>query len=66
MSGAQASAAPIHAESAPLTRKRAIAVWTLVVVASILLLLSLAHGLGEAAGPRHGRVDERVRADARE
>ena len=39
-SGAQASAAPIHGESAPLTRKRAIAVWTLVVVASILLLLS--------------------------
>ena len=39
-SAAQAPAAPIRAESAPLTRKRAIAVWTLVVVASILLLLS--------------------------
>ena len=39
-SGAQAPAAPIRAESAPLTRNRAIAVWTLVVVASILMLLS--------------------------
>jgi len=39
-SGAQASAAPIHGESAPLTRKRAIAVWTLVVVASILMLFA--------------------------
>jgi hypothetical protein len=39
-SGAQAPPAPSHGESAPLTRKRAIAVWTLVVVASILILLS--------------------------
>ena len=39
-SGAQAPAAPIHHESAPLSRNRAIAVWTLVVVASILMLVS--------------------------
>jgi hypothetical protein len=39
-SAGEAPAAPIRAESEPLTRKRAIAVWTLVVVASILLLLS--------------------------
>ena len=39
-SGAQAPPAPIRGESAPLTRTRAIAVWTLVVVASILMLLS--------------------------
>ena len=39
-SGAQASAAPIRGESAPLTRKRAIAVWTLVVVATILMLFA--------------------------
>jgi hypothetical protein len=39
-SGAQAPPAPSRGESAPLTRKRAIAVWTLVVVASILILLS--------------------------
>jgi len=39
-SGAQASAAPIRGESAPLTRNRAIAVWTLVVVASILMLFA--------------------------
>jgi hypothetical protein len=39
-SAAQAPAAPRHDEAAPLTRKRAIAVWTLVVVASILLLFS--------------------------
>jgi hypothetical protein len=39
-SGAQAPPAPVRGESAPLTRKRAIAVWTLVVVASILILLS--------------------------
>jgi hypothetical protein len=39
-SGAQAPPAPSGGESAPLTRKRAIAVWTLVVVASILILLS--------------------------
>jgi hypothetical protein len=38
--GAQGSAAPIRGETAPLTRNRAIAVWTLVVVASILILLS--------------------------
>src|SRR6476646_7013818 len=38
-SGAQASAR-IRGESAPLTRKRAIAVWTLVVVATILMLFS--------------------------
>jgi hypothetical protein len=39
-SGAQAPVAPIRGETAPLTRNRAIAVWTLVVVASILILLS--------------------------
>jgi hypothetical protein len=39
-SGAQAPAAPSGGESAPLTRNRAIAVWTLLVVASILILLS--------------------------
>src|SRR6478736_5632914 len=39
-SGAEASAAPTRPERAPLTRKRAIAVWTLVVVASLLLLFS--------------------------
>jgi hypothetical protein len=39
-SGAQASAAPSGGEGVPLTRKRAIAVWTLLVVASILILLS--------------------------
>lgn len=39
-SGAQAPAAPIHVESAPLSRNRAIAVWTLVIVASVLMLLS--------------------------
>src|SRR5262245_41039982 len=39
-SAAQAPAAPARTEPEPLTRKRAIAVWTLVVVASILLLLS--------------------------
>src|SRR5215211_5255232 len=39
-SGAQAPRAPSGGESAPLTRNRAIAVWTLVVVASILMLLS--------------------------
>jgi hypothetical protein len=39
-SGAQAPPAPSRGESPPLTRKRAIAVWTLVVVASILILLS--------------------------
>src|SRR5438093_6874915 len=39
-SAAQASAGPTRGESAPLTRNRAIAVWTLVVVASILLLVS--------------------------
>ena len=39
-SGAQGSAPPIRGETAPLTRNRAIAVWTLVVVASILILLS--------------------------
>src|SRR5436309_10141111 len=39
-SGAQAPASAVRAESAPLTRNRAIAVWTLVVVASILMLLS--------------------------
>jgi hypothetical protein len=40
MSGAQAPPAPSRGESPPLTRKRAIAVWTLVVVASILILVS--------------------------
>jgi hypothetical protein len=39
-SGAPAPTAPSRGESPPLTRKRAIAVWTLVVVASILILLS--------------------------
>jgi hypothetical protein len=39
-SGAQAPPRPSRGESAPLTRNRAIAVWTLVVVASILILLS--------------------------
>jgi hypothetical protein len=39
-SGAEAPVAPMRAESAPLTRGRAIAVWTLVVVASLLLLFS--------------------------
>src|SRR5205809_7023737 len=39
-SAGRASAAPTRGESAPLTRNRAIAVWTLVVVASILILLS--------------------------
>jgi hypothetical protein len=39
-SGAQGSAASIRGESPPLTRNRAIAVWALVVVASILMLLS--------------------------
>jgi hypothetical protein len=39
-SGAQAPPAPSRGESPPLTRKRAIAVWTLVVVASILILVS--------------------------
>jgi hypothetical protein len=39
-SGAQAPPGPSRGESAPLTRNRAIAVWTLVVVASILMLFS--------------------------
>src|SRR5262245_22673416 len=39
-SGAEAPSAPTRSESAPLTRKRAIAVWTLLVVATILLLIS--------------------------
>ena len=39
-SSAEAPAAPVRGESAPLTRGRAIAVWTLVIVASILMLLS--------------------------
>jgi hypothetical protein len=39
-SGAQAPAAPTRTESAPLSRKRAIAVWALVIVASLLLLIS--------------------------
>ncbi|TML11792.1 MAG: hypothetical protein E6G31_10945 [Actinobacteria bacterium] len=39
-SAAQASAGPTRGESAPLTRNRAIAVWALVVVASILMLFS--------------------------
>src|SRR6476660_4786145 len=38
--GAEVSATPTRPEGAPLTRKRAIAVWTLVVVASLLLLFS--------------------------
>jgi hypothetical protein len=39
-SGAQAPVASVRAESAPLSRNRAIAVWTLVVVASLLMLFS--------------------------
>ena len=39
-SGAEAPVAPTRAESAPLTRGRAIAVWTLVIVASLLMLIS--------------------------
>ena len=39
-SAAPAPAVPTRAEPERLTRKRAIAVWTLLVVASILLLLS--------------------------
>lgn len=39
-SAAQTPAAPTRAESAPLSRKRAIAVWALVILASILLLVS--------------------------
>jgi hypothetical protein len=39
-SDAEAPAAPVRDESAPMTRGRAIAVWTLVVVASLLLLFS--------------------------
>src|SRR5512132_3238243 len=39
-SAAQTPAAPSRAEPEPLSRRRAISVWTLVVVASILLLLS--------------------------
>jgi len=39
-SDAEAPAARVRAESAPLTRGRAIAVWTLVVVASLLMLVS--------------------------
>jgi len=39
-SAAQTPASPGRAQSAPLTRKRAIAVWTLVVVASILMLFA--------------------------
>jgi hypothetical protein len=39
-SGAQAPPAPKRGESAPLTRNRAIAVWTLLIVASILILVS--------------------------
>jgi hypothetical protein len=39
-SAAQARAAAARAESAPLSRNRAIAVWSLVVVASVLLLFS--------------------------
>jgi hypothetical protein len=39
-SGAQTPAGAIRSESTPLTRGRAIAVWTLVVVASILMLIS--------------------------
>ena len=37
---AQAQRAPARAEGAALTRKRAIAVWSLVIVASLLLLVS--------------------------
>jgi hypothetical protein len=39
-SAAQAPAAPLRTEPGPLSRKRAIAVWTLVVVASILMLFA--------------------------
>ena len=39
-SGAQTPAAPSRAKSAPLTRGRAIAIWTLVVVATLLMLIS--------------------------
>src|SRR4026208_1853969 len=39
-SAAQAPAAPSRANPEPLSRRRAISVWTLVVVASLLLLLS--------------------------
>ena len=37
---AQAPAAPARGESAPLSRNRAIAVWALVILASLLLLVS--------------------------
>jgi hypothetical protein len=39
-SAAQSPAAPTRTKSAPLSRNRSIAVWTLVIVASILLLVS--------------------------
>ena len=39
-SAAQAPAAPSRAEPEPLSRRRAISVWTLVVVASILMLFA--------------------------
>ena len=39
-SAAQAPAAPSHAAPEPLSRKRAITVWTLVVVAAILMLFA--------------------------
>jgi len=39
-SSAQSPTTPARAESAPLTRGRAIAVWTLVVVATLLMLIS--------------------------
>jgi hypothetical protein len=39
-SGAETPVAPVRGENAPLTRGRAIAVWALVVVASLLLLIS--------------------------
>jgi hypothetical protein len=39
-SGAEAPVARTRAERAPLTRGRAIAVWTLVIVASLLMLIS--------------------------
>jgi hypothetical protein len=39
-SAAQAPAAPSRTEPGPLSRRRAIAVWTLVVVASILMLFA--------------------------
>jgi hypothetical protein len=39
-SGARAPAAPTRAESAPLSRNRTIAVWALVILASLLLLFS--------------------------